>query len=121
MPNRWVRRLASVWCAATLVLVSTAPTATGLASTAQPALTTDKQVYSPNQVVHFSGTGFAPSSAYAIPVKRPDGSIVKGNGSFAPGWDTVTSDATGHLTYNYRLDDLVGTYQGRGLPGRVDR
>src|SRR5262249_16924223 len=46
-------------------------------------------------------------------VIRPDGSIVKGDGSFTPGWDKVLSNASGSFTYLYKLDGIAGTYQVR--------
>jgi hypothetical protein len=55
-------------------------------------------------------------TTYAIPVKRPDGSVVKGDSTFTPGWDTTTTDASGHLTHSYQLDDLQGVYVARVYP-----
>ena len=46
-------------------------------------------------------------------VTRPDGSVVKGDGSFEPGSDTVTTDFLGNLTYDYQLQSVPaveGTY-----------
>jgi len=75
-----------------------------------PALTTDKADYAPEETVIITGTGFAPNAVYVIEVVRPDGSIVLGDGSFAPGSDSVISDASGSFTYNYILDGIQGTY-----------
>ena len=47
---------------------------------ASPTLSTDKADYSPGEVVHITGEGFLPFMSYALPVKRPDGTIVKGDG-----------------------------------------
>src|SRR5262249_20938525 len=52
----------------------------------------------------------------AIAVKRPDGSLVKGDGTFNSGWDKTTTDASGRLTYSYQLDDLQGLYLARVYP-----
>jgi hypothetical protein len=65
-----------------------------------------------------AGTGFDADSTYAIPVLRPDGSIVMGDGTFTPGWDSVASDASGQLTYDFQLDGLHGTYVARVYPSR---
>ncbi len=90
-----------------------------------PTLTTDKPDYAPGETVHITGTGFAAGVAYDIPVIRPDGSIVKGDGNFNPDltytcpggaaecWDTVTAGSDGSLTYDYILDGISGTYEVR--------
>ncbi|HUS82702.1 MAG TPA: hypothetical protein VM013_05545, partial [Dehalococcoidia bacterium] len=44
---------------------------------------------------------------------RPDGTIVKGDGTFTPGWDTVRSNAAGAFTYLYQLDGIPGLYEAR--------
>ncbi|MCL5072515.1 MAG: SpaA isopeptide-forming pilin-related protein [Actinobacteria bacterium] len=38
-----------------------------------------------------------------------------GNGSFAPGSDSVLTDASGNFTYNYILDGILGTYTVRAV------
>jgi len=43
-------------------------------------------------------------------VTRPNGSIVKGDGSFDAGWDTVTTDEQGGFTYYYQLNGVLGEY-----------
>lgn len=80
---------------------------------AAPLLTTDKEDYYSTEVVTVSGSGFSANTLYDIPVIRPDGSIVKGDGSFVPGWDTVESDENGAFTYYYQLDGITGTYEVR--------
>ena len=80
-----------------------------------PTLTTDKPDYLSGEIAHISGGGYAPSQ-YALPVLRPDGSIVKGDGSFTLGWDIVTADAEGNLAYDYRLDGIFGGYEARVYP-----
>ena len=79
-------------------------------SQAAPLLTTDKADYYSEELVTITGSGFAPNTLYAIPVIRPDGSIVHGDGSFTPGWDDVMSDGSGNFTYYYQLDGIFGTY-----------
>src|SRR5438445_994235 len=66
-----------------------------------PVLVTDRADYAPGEVVHMSGTGFEPGS-YAMPVKRPDGSIViidPVTHDATPGWQTASADAAGNLVY----------------------
>src|SRR3990172_1053981 len=82
-------------------------------SHAAPTVTTDKADYYSSEIVTITGSGFAPNTDYDVPVIRPNGSIVKGNGSFSPGWDTVTSDAVGNFTYLYQLNGIQGTYEVR--------
>jgi hypothetical protein len=78
-----------------------------------PTLTTDKPDYSPEETVHITGTGFLAGLSYDTPVIRPDGSIVTGDGTFTPGWDTVVADASGKFSYDYILDGIFGTYEVR--------
>ncbi len=81
---------------------------------AAPTVTTDKPDYRPGETVIVSGDGFASSTNYDVPIIRPDGTIVKGGGApFIPGWDTVTSDASGDFTYNYKLNGVEGLYEVR--------
>src|SRR6185295_1572846 len=90
--------------------------ALGIAAANAATVTSDKADYAPEEIVILSGSGFAPSTTYAIPVIRPDGSIVKGDGTFTPGWDTMTSSGSGSFTYLYQLDGIIGTYQVRVYP-----
>src|SRR5512147_532734 len=72
-----------------------------------PTLTTDKSDYRPEETVQVTGSGFTPGSEVQLPVIRPDGSIihwVDSSQTFEPGWDTVTTDEYGYLTYFYYLD-----------------
>ncbi len=103
-----------------LVLIAAAATLAVLASAAQasaaPSLTTDKGDYPPGEVVHVSGAGFEPGVEYALPVQRPDGSIVKGDGSNTRGWDKVRADESGNLAYDYQLNAIIGEYEVRAYP-----
>src|SRR3990172_3153349 len=84
-----------------------------------PTLTTDEADYAPGEVVLITGEGFAPTTAYAIPVMRPDGSIVvidPDTHDITPGWDAVLADANGGFTYNYQLDGIEGLYEARAYP-----
>ncbi|MBI5951934.1 MAG: VWA domain-containing protein [Chloroflexi bacterium] len=88
--------------------VAAAPQAEG--ESAIPTLTTDKADYMPDEVVTITGSGFQPLATLDIPVTRPNGSIVKGDGSFELGWDTVTTDEQGGFTYYYQLNGVLGEY-----------
>ncbi|HWQ11726.1 MAG TPA: hypothetical protein VNL77_02940 [Roseiflexaceae bacterium] len=84
-----------------------------------PTLTTGKPDYAPGEVVDIHGSGFAPNTTYAMPVKRPDGSIVvidPVTHLAAPGWEFAASDADGNLAYNYQLDGIIGLYEARAYP-----
>ena len=83
-------------------------------------LFTDKPDYRPEEMVTITGSGFLPNTRYALPVIRPDGSIVKGDGRFTAGWDVVTSDESGVLLYCYWLDGVLGTYEVRAYPASWD-
>ncbi len=76
-----------------------------------PIIWTDKADYWPEETVTISGIGFEPNQNYDILVIRPDNSVVKGDGTFTPGWDTLTSDGNGQIEYYYELDGILGLYQ----------
>jgi uncharacterized repeat protein (TIGR01451 family) len=78
-----------------------------------PIIWTDKADYNPGETATVYGSGFIPHAFYDIPMIRPDGSIVLGDGSFTPGWDTVQADSDGNFTYYYQLDGIHGTYEVR--------
>jgi hypothetical protein len=100
---------------AMIALLSAAGAVIGVRYFAQaaPTLATDKADYYSSEMVTVTGGGFAGDTYYDIPVIRPDGSIVKGDGTFTPGWDTVRSDSSGSFTYLYQLDGIFGTYEAR--------
>jgi hypothetical protein len=84
-----------------------------------PTLTTGKSDYFSGEIVDITGSGFAPGTIYALPVMRPDGSIViidPVTRVATPGWETVLSDAEGHLAYSYQLDGILGDYEARAYP-----
>jgi hypothetical protein len=88
----------------------TAILATTTFFTSGPQVTTDKPNYEPNETAIITGSGFEPGVCYDIPVTRPDESIITGDGTGTPGWDTVTADSSGGLAYSYELDGLTGPY-----------
>src|SRR6185503_17777347 len=101
---------------AVFVLASGALAASAIAA---PTLTTDKADYHPEEVVHISGTGFTPGETYAMPVKRPDGSIVLVDPLFhlaTPGWGFAVANGAGDLSYDYQLDGVAGSYEARAYP-----
>jgi len=75
-----------------------------------PQVTTDKQDYEPFETAIITGTGFEAYALLDIPVIQPDGSIVKGDGTETPGWDTVEADEFGDFTYYYTVPGQEGTY-----------
>ncbi len=81
-----------------------------LAARAEASVSTDKSDYCPGETVAVTGVGFTSGESYAVPVIRPDGSVVLGDGSFSPGWDQVTADENGAFTYQYELDGVEGLY-----------
>jgi len=87
---------------------------------AAPTLTTDKGDYFADETVIITGGGFAHDTLYYIPVIRPDGSTVTGDGSNTSGWDSVQSNVSGGFTYSYQLDGLPGTYEVRAYPSDWD-
>jgi hypothetical protein len=92
---------------------------TSTANAGAATLSTDKADYAPGEVVHISGTGFAPGATYAMPVKRPDGSIVTIDPVThipLPGWGFATADPVGSLAYDYQLNGIQGEYEARAYP-----
>ena len=79
-------------------------------SPSAPTLRTDKPDYQPGETASIVGSGFEPGASYDIPVFRPDGTMVKGDGSGIPGWDSVTADSLRGFIYRYQLDGIEGFY-----------
>ena len=92
-----------------------AVTACAAAGSGSGTMATDKADYAPGETVHMTGGGYAPECTVRIEVTRPDGSVVKGDGSFEPGVDEVTTTAGGTLTYDYILNGIEGLYRVRVL------
>ena len=98
---------ATIWAAVMVFAFISAPFI--IAAVDAPTLTPDKADYKPEELVTITGEGFEPNTVYDMPVIRPDGTIVFGDGSFLRGWDSVQSDAEGGFTYEYQLDGIVGS------------
>lgn len=96
---------------ASLVIISPATaTDSGCLSNGVPSVSTDKEGYAPSETVVITGQGFQCGVLLTVKVTRPDGSVVKGDGTFAPGSDTAVTDSTGAFTYNYQLNGITGKY-----------
>ena len=108
-----LRRSARKLAVLTVVLCAVTMLPRGASAAATPTVTTDKADYHPEETVSIAGSGFTAGTAYDVPVIRPNGTIVKGDGSFTPGWDTVTTNGAGEFTYPYKLDGIQGTYYVR--------
>jgi hypothetical protein len=114
--QRWSRRGAFVVGLA--LLAGLAPLGQAGAND-PPTLTTNKTQYIHGEVVHITGSGFDPGT-HALPVMRPDGSIVvrdPSTGGSKAGWDSVFADDNGNFSYDYQLDTLDGDYEARAYPG----
>jgi len=76
---------------------------------------TDKADYPPESTVLVSGSGYGPGCRLRVEITRPDGSIVRGDGTFSPGVDEVVTSGAGTFSYAYQLDGIEGTYRIRVL------
>ena len=106
-----ISRLAAVLVAPALLLVLLISGAS-----AAPTVTTDRANYYPNETVTITGSGFASKAFYDVPVIRPNGNIVTGDGTSTPGWDKVKTNPMGNFTYSYQLNGIEGTYEVRVYP-----
>ena len=112
--SRWlvvICQLALV-CWSLTPAIATASPAASLAclKTNLETVKTDKADYNPYQTVHITGGGYGPLCDVTVRVTRPDGSVVKGDGTSTPGSDTVTTDALGKFAYDYKLNEIKGLY-----------
>ena len=76
-----------------------------------PTLITDKADYLPYEPVQISGAGFKAGTSYDIVVTKPDGSIIKGDGSLTLGFDRVIAGEDGNIIYSYKLENMSGLYR----------
>src|SRR5438874_3872885 len=114
------RLVGALLVALAFVAVQLAMAQPGSASTGVPCpqtgnelVATDSPRYDPGSLVHVTGMGYAPGCDVVVKVTRPDGSVVTGDGTFAPGSDTVTTDLFGGFSYDYQLASnpaIEGTY-----------
>ncbi|MBN1147361.1 MAG: hypothetical protein JXA78_08895, partial [Anaerolineales bacterium] len=109
--RRWVQSV--VWL---LIILSLSLITYNVVAEDFPTVNTDKEDYAPEETATITGAGFTPGAFYDIPVIRPDNSIVLGDGSFAPGFDTVQADDNGAFTYIYQLNGVLGLYEVRVYP-----
>ncbi|MEM2761097.1 MAG: Ig-like domain-containing protein [Nitrososphaerales archaeon] len=75
---------------------------------AGPMVLTDQQDYAPGEIVEVTGLGFTQGISYDVVIIRPDGSIIKSDGT--PGFDSVVAGPDGTFIYYYNLDGIFGTY-----------
>ena len=85
---------------------SSAATGVLCPQTGNELVATDQRSYEPGSLVHVTGMGYAPNCDVVVKITRPDGSVVSGDGSFAPGSDTATTDLFGGLNYDYLLQSI---------------
>ena len=78
--------------------------------TLAPTLMTDKVDYLPEDTAQITGNGFAPNVSYDVVIERPDTTIIKGNGHFIEGFDSITTDSLGNFVYSYKLVGIKGMY-----------
>lgn len=69
--------------------------------TGDETIQTNKQNYTPDEDVYTTGTGFAPLCDVYVRVTRPNGTVLKGDGTSTPGMDVVTTDEYGNLASAY--------------------
>ncbi|MBN1298554.1 MAG: hypothetical protein JW997_02590 [Actinobacteria bacterium] len=88
---------------------------TSLFAQNSPEVWAKKTDYRPGSQVMIVGEGFEANTCYTVEVIRPDGSIVKGDGSEEPGSDTVTTDKKGAFKYKYRLEKISDDFDPEGI------
>ncbi|HKP88982.1 MAG TPA: SdrD B-like domain-containing protein [Thermoleophilaceae bacterium] len=109
---RLLAALLAVLAAMVLCALAPAPSAASAAcgATGSETVRTDRPSYPNRDLVHVTGSGYAPDCDVAVRIVRPDGSVVTGDGSETPGSDMVRTGADGALAYGYRLGTVDGTY-----------
>src|SRR3990170_2979729 len=75
-----------------------------LAITGNEMVFTDEPRYMKGDTALIYGVGFDPYWVVKVEVERPDGSIVKGDGTETPGSDRVTTNTDGNFIYSYFID-----------------
>ena len=91
------------------------------AQTGSESVASDSDRYPMGAVVRITGSGYASGCDVVVRVTRPDGSVVKGDGTETPGVDLVTADGNGEIAYDYTLTDVGGDYtvEVLGADGQV--
>src|SRR3954451_17598265 len=87
-----------------------AASGTTCSTTGSETVSTDRSSYPNYDTVQVSGTGYAADCQVTVPVTRPDGSVVTGDGTETPGSDDVPTGADGTFSYAYRLAGIDGAY-----------
>lgn len=85
-----------------------------ISASSGPEVYTRHSDYKPDHRVMIFGTDFMPNEVYTIEVVRPDGSIVKGDGTFEPGTDIIDSDKEGIFKYKYQLAEVSDAFNPEG-------
>ncbi|MHB1347050.1 MAG: hypothetical protein ACYCXK_06115 [Candidatus Humimicrobiaceae bacterium] len=85
-----------------------------ISASSAPEVYTRHSDYKPDHKVMICGTDFVPNEVYSVEVIRPDGSVVKGDGSFEFGIDTITSDNGGAFKYKYQLAEVSDSFNPEG-------
>lgn len=70
--------------------------------------------YKPGHKVMIFGEGFIANETYMIVITRPDGSIVKGDGSLEEGSDEIKTDKKGRFKYKYLLEKVSESFNPEG-------
>jgi len=110
--SRFASLLRWQWLVAVaLVAVIALVVATRILAGGSPNVATDKSDYGAFELVTITGSGYAPGQLLDIQIVRPDLTMVTGDGTGTPGFDSVSADGTGSFTYYYQLNDYAaGTY-----------
>lgn len=101
---------------------SAAQTGTFCVPTGGEAIQTNKLDFEPGETVFISGTGFQPACDVYVRVTRPNGTVVKGDGTFAPGMDIATTDGAGNFTWAYirQGNSISGEHVVDALDGEIN-
>ena len=97
-----------------LLIVVLMPMAQNVSAEGGAIVTTDKADYAPEETVLISGSGFNPSTALTIEIKRPDGAVEScssvDNCHSRFNGPAVTDSNGAFSGYTYDLDGILGLY-----------
>ena len=99
---------------ALIFLISLIIPFTSIYASADPEVSAKHLDYKPGHKVMISGDNFLPNESYLIVVRRPNGPVVKGDGS-SEGSDTITADKKGRFKYKYQLAGIYDEYDPEGV------